>query len=335
MLSKQILKRNLTRRVFSSSLTEEAKEKKEANEERLSTLDNSNKLNFGIQIVPNQEVRIVEKFGEYHRTLSPGIHFLIPFMHRVKYTHSLKERMLKVDPQTCWTKDNVQVSINGNVFVQVNDPKKTSYSVEEPYSMIYQMAFSAMRAEVGLLELDDLLNQRDHINNAITSAIRPRTEEWGISLLGYEIQDIEPQREVLHDLTKQSKAERDRREAVKASEGERQVKINHSEGQMQATINDAKALAESKIMIAEAEARSKIIIAEAEAEAIRKTGIELINSSTGGPEAANFAIARGMTDAWHNIGKEGTTILLPNNPSDISSMVATALSTYKSINTGK
>jgi len=137
----------------------------------LKELDKSNRFNLGIQIVPNQEARVVEWFGKFNKVLTPGIHFLIPFVQRVSYTHSLKERMLRVEPQMCWTKDNVQVFINGNVFVQVEDPVKASYAVEQPYSMIYQMAFSTMRAEVGLLELDELLNNRDQINDAISTSI--------------------------------------------------------------------------------------------------------------------------------------------------------------------
>jgi regulator of protease activity HflC (stomatin/prohibitin superfamily) len=256
---------------------------------------------------------------------------LIPYLHRVKYTHSLKERMLRVQPQTCWTKDNVQVSINGNVFVQVSDPYKTSYNCEEPYSMIYQMAFSAMRAEVGLLELDDLLNQREHINKQISDAIRPRTKEWGINLLGYEIQDIEPQREVLEDLTKQSKAERDRREAVKASEGERQVKINHAEGHKQATVLRSEGDMQATINKAGADAKARVMIAEAEAEAINLTGVALMDEATGGPEAAKYNIAQNMTEAWTQMAGNSPTILLPQDPQNVASMVSSAFATYGKI----
>jgi regulator of protease activity HflC (stomatin/prohibitin superfamily) len=294
-------------------------------------LDSSNKSNFGIQIVPYQEVRVVETFGKYSKTLNAGIHLVIPIVQKIRYSHSLKERMLPVDPQTCWTQDNVQVSINGNVFVKVSDPFNASYNCEEPYSMIYQMAFSAMRAEVGLMELDDLLNQREHINEQITKAIRPRIIDWGIDLLGYEIQDIEPQREVLEDLTKQSKAERDRREAVKASEGERQVRINHAEGAKQAEILKSEGSMQATLNNATAEAEARIKLANAEAEAINMTGIALADEESGGPEAAKYNIAQKMAESWSNMAKNSPTILLPNEPNNVSSLVSQALATYNSI----
>lgn len=288
----------------------------------LRQLDLSDKVNLGIQIVPHQEARVVEWFGKFDKVLSPGIHLLIPFVQKVKYTHSLKERMLRVEPQMCWTKDNVQVYINGNVFVQVEDPVKASYSVEQPYSMIYQMAFSTMRAEVGLLELDDLLNNRDQINEAISTSIRPRTEEWGLKLIGYEIQDIEPQEEVLADLTKQSKAERDRREAVKASEGERQVLINRSEGEMQAITNKARAQADARVMIA-----------EAEATAIRKVTEELSKESAN--ETVRYNIAQEMSKAWTKMAENSPTILLPQDASNVNSLVAQAMGTYEFLKSHK
>lgn len=293
----------------------------ESLQKSLENLDNSSKLNFGIQIVPREEVRIVEKWGKFDRMLEPGFHFLVPFMHKVAYTHSLKERMIPIYAQNAWTKDNVQVSINGNVFVRVHGPMEASYNVETPYSMIYQMSFAAMRAEVGRLELDQLLDQREMINKHIADALRPRTENWGIVILGYEIQDINPQEEVLNDLTRQSRAERNRREAVNEAQGLKQSEILRSEAEMQAIQNKAYA-----------EANAIGIKAKAEAKAIELVGSALINKEMGGPESAKFVIAKDMTEAWKILASKGPTVLLPANPSNISKAVAEAMSTMDAIN---
>ncbi len=290
----------------------------------LKALDEKSKWNFGFQIVPNQEARIVERFGKYFKTLEPGLHFLIPVVDQVKYVHSLKEQMLPVDPQVAWTKDNIQVSINGNVFVKVQDPYKASYNVEQPYSMIFQMAYALMRREAGLLDFDDLLNNRNDINAKITNEIKPRTIEWGINLLGYEIQNIKPQAEVLDDLTRQSTAERKRREAVNESEGKRQVQINAAEGAKRAAELESEGRKIATINNAQGEAEAKLLIAKAQAESIRMVGEELANN----PEAAKFEIAQKMVFAWGELAKNSPTMILSKNPNDVSNLVTEAFAAY-------
>lgn len=293
--------------------------------ETLKKLDKNSKKNFVIQVVSNRETRIVERFGKFMRILEPGLHFLIPFVDKIKYVHSMKEQMLPVTPQVAWTEDNVQVTINGNVFVKVVDAYKASYNVERPYSMIFQMAIAEMRSIVGTLKLDDLLNQRDYINKKVTTAISPRTEPWGIRLLGYEIQDIAPQDEVLEDLTRQSRAERKRREEVNQSQGEREVQINRAEGSKRALELTSEGQKLATINNANAQAASKLVLAKAQAEAINLVGKALEDN----PEAARFEIAKEMTAAWRELAKNSPTLLLSKNPADVSNLVAEAFTTFK------
>ena len=297
------------------------------NSSLLKALDEQSKWNFGFQVVANQEARIVERFGKYSKTLVPGLHFLIPIVDRVKYVHSLKEQMLLVDPQVAWTKDNIQVSISGNVFVQVQDAYKASYNVEQPYSMIFQMAYSLMRREAGLLDFDDLLNNRNDINTKITNEIKPRTIEWGINLLGYEIQNITPQAEVLEDLTRQSTAERKRREAVNESEGKRQVQINEAEGAKRAAELQSEGRKIAAINVAQGEAEAKLLMAAAQAKSISMVGEELANN----PEAAKFEIAQKMVFAWGELAKNSPTMILSKNPNDVSNLVTEAFAAYDHI----
>ncbi len=316
----------------------------------LQALDEQTKRNFGIQIVPNQQVRVVERFGTYLKTLTAGIHMLIPGIDKVKYVHSLKEQMLPVDPQMAWTKDNIQVSINGNIFVQVEDPHKASYNVAQPYSMIFQMAYALMRREVALLDFDELLNNRNDINAKITGEIKPRIVPWGLKLLGYEIQNIKPQNEILEDLTRQSTAERKRREAVNESEGARQVKINTAEGykravelesegkrihianiaegEAQATRLKAQAQADATANIAAGEAQALRLKAEAQADAIRIIGEALRDN----PEAARFDVAQKMIGAWDTLANKSPTLILSKDPSNVKDLVAQAFATYQHVN---
>lgn len=291
----------------------------------LRQLDKKSKMNFGFQIVPTQETRIVERFGKFSRILEPGLHFLVPIVDQVKYVHSMKEQMLPVHPQVAWTEDNVQVTINGNVFVKVVDAKKASYNVEQPYSMIFQMAIAEMRSVVGMLKLDDLLNQRESINAKVTTAIKPRTIPWGIDLLGYEIQDIAPQREVLEDLTRQSRAERKRREDVNQSQGEREVQINRAEGAKRAIELSSEGEKLATINNAAAQAEAKLVLARAQAEAIRLVGKALEEN----PEAARFEVAKEMAAAWKELAKNSPTLLLSQDPSNVNNLVAQAFSTFK------
>ena len=272
-----------------------------------------------IRIVPQNEAYVVERLGKYNNTLLAGIHFLVPFIDRVAYKHSLKEFALDVPSQQAITRDNVALSIDGVLYMRIMDPQAASYGVENLVFAVSQLAQTSMRAEIGKLSLDDTFESRDNINAHITMAIDEASAAWGTKVLRYEVKDISPPRSILEEMEKQMAAERERRVAVTTSEGYRQAQINEAEGDKQAQILRAQGEAES-VMI-EADARAKAITAISEA----------INAD-GGTTAVAQQLAEQYVAAFGNLAREGTVALIPTDGSDVASVVGKAFTAFDTLN---
>ena len=281
-----------------------------------------------VQVVPQQSAYVVERLGRYHETLMAGLHFLVPMIDRVAYRHSLKEVPYDVDPQVCITRDNTQVQIDGILYYQVTDPRQASYGTSDFELAIEQLAKTALRSEAGKRDLDRLLEDRETINRTVVAALDEASLTWGVKVLRYEIKDIVPPDSVLRSIQLQITAEREKRAKIAESEGERQKEINLAEGEKQAAIAMSEGEMTAAINKARGEAEAVRLVAEATADAIRQVAAAI--SSPGGMEAVNLKVAEQYVGAFGNIAKQGTTLIVPGNMADISSLVATALKVVKS-----
>lgn len=285
------------------------------------------------RIVPQKVAFIVERLGKYAKTLDAGFHILIPFLDRVAYKHSLKEVAVDVESQTCITKDNISVEVDGVLYLQVIDPVKASYGIDNYMFASSQLAQTTMRSEIGKLDLDRTFEEREAINSAIIQAVDKASDPWGIKITRYEIKNITPPKSVKDALEKQMRAEREKRAAIAESEGERQAKINVAEGDKQEAI--AKSEGEKQKRINEAEGRAKEIMLVAKATS---EGIKMIASSIkqpGGSQAVNLRVAEQYIKEFGNLAKINNTMIIPQSLSDVSGWIATATSVIENVKAGK
>lgn len=285
------------------------------------------------RIVPQKVAFIVERLGKYAKTLDAGFHILIPFLDRVAYKHSLKEVAVDVESQTCITKDNISVEVDGVLYLQVIDPVKASYGIDNYMFASSQLAQTTMRSEIGKLDLDRTFEEREAINSAIIQAVDKASDPWGIKITRYEIKNITPPKSVKDALEKQMRAEREKRAAIAESEGERQSKINVADGEKQEAI--AKSEGEKQKRINEAEGRAKEIMLVAKATS---EGIKMIASSInqpGGSEAVNLRVAEQYIKEFGNLAKINNTMIIPQSLSDVSGWIATATSVIENVKAGK
>lgn len=273
-------------------------------------------------IVPQQEARVVEWLGKYRRTLDAGWHILIPFVETVRYRHSLKEIAVDIPEQMCITKDNVQVGVDGIIYMKVLDPARASYGIHDYGFAITQLAQTALRSEIGKIELDKTFEERGHINNMVVSELDKATDPWGIKVLRYEIKNINPPHDVVAAMEKQMRAEREKRAVILASEGERDAKINAAEGDKQQVIKASEAKRQQQINEAQGEAEAILSVAEATAEGIKKIASAI--GANGGMEAMQLRVAEQYVSEFGKIAKAGNTIVLPTNMNDLGSAVALA-----------
>ncbi|MEQ8623861.1 MAG: SPFH domain-containing protein [Vicingaceae bacterium] len=280
-----------------------------------------------IKIVPQRSAFVVERFGKYRTTLLAGFHIIIPFVDKVAYKHTLKEQVIDVMAQTCITKDNISVEVDGVLYLQVMDAHKASYGIDNYPFASTQLAQTTMRSIIGRMELDKTFEEREHINSTIVEAVDKASDPWGIKVTRYEIKNITPPQSIKDAMEKQMRAEREKRATIATSEGERQAIMNRADGDRQELIATSEGEKQKRINEAEGQAAEILSVAEATAEGIRK--IALAIQDKGGHEAVNLRVAEQYIEQFGKLAKEGNTIILPSDLTDVSSLVATATSVIK------
>jgi regulator of protease activity HflC (stomatin/prohibitin superfamily) len=274
-------------------------------------------------VVPQQSAFVVERLGRYRATLDAGFHILLPFIDAIRYRHSLKESAVDIPEQICITKDNVQVHVDGVLYLKVMNPERASYGVTDYLFAISQLAQTTLRSEIGKIDLDRTFEERMHINVQIVNELDKATEPWGIKVLRYEIKNITPPADVLAAMEKQMRAEREKRALILTSEGQRDAAINNAEGEKQQVIKASEAKKQQQINEAEGQASAILAVAEATAEGIRKVA-EAINLP-GGFEAVQLRVAEQYIGQFGQLAKESNTLVLPANAADVGSMIALAM----------
>ena len=278
-------------------------------------------------IVPQKTAYIVERLGKYRCTLDAGFHILVPFFDRVAYRHTLKEQAIDVPPQECITKDNIAVSVDGIIYVQVMDPAKASYGIGNYLFATTQLAQTTMRSEMGKLDLDRSFEERTSINAAIVAAVDKASDPWGIKVTRYEIKNITPPRTIRDAMEKQMRAEREKRAMIAESEGERQAKINRAEGERQEAIALSEGERMRKINEAEGKAKEILLVAEAQAEGIRQVAAAI--GAEGGLESVNMQLAQQYLTQFGNLAKAGNTMIIPSDLADVAGVIKACTSIVK------
>jgi regulator of protease activity HflC (stomatin/prohibitin superfamily) len=284
-----------------------------------------------IKIVPQQHAWVVEKLGKYDRTLTPGLKFVVPFIERVAYKHSLKEVPLDVPSQVCITRDNTQLQVDGIIYFQVTDPMRASYGSSNYISAITQLAQTLLRSVIGKMELDKTFEERDHINLAVVASLDEAASNWGVKVLRYEIKDLTPPAAIPHSMQAQITAEREKRALIAASEGRKQEQINIATGEREAFIARSEGQRQAEINKAQGEAAAIVAVADATAEAIRKIA-EAIRSP-GGEQAVQLKVAEKAVDAYAQLAQKNNTMIVPGNMTEVSALIGTAMALMKSRNT--
>jgi len=273
-----------------------------------------------VRIVPEQQAWIVEEFGKYSRTLGAGLHIVIPVLRKVAYKHTLKEEVNDVLPQVCITQDNVQVEVDGVLYLKVVDPVKCSYGIENYRWATAQLAQTTMRSEIGKIPLDKTFSEREAINASIVKSIDAASEPWGIKVTRYEIRDIEPAPSVIEAMEKQVEAERFKRAEILQSEGEKEARINSSKGEREEAINLSRGERQKRINEAEGRARSIEIVTEANAEGIRQIGAAI--GKPGGKNAVTMQITQQYLDQLGRILEVSDVQVLPLESAQLQSGLA-------------
>ncbi len=288
---------------------------------------------LGIKIVPQQQAWVVENLGRFDKVLQPGLNFLIPFIQKVGYRHSLKEEAIDVQRQAAITKDNVTLNIDGILYVRIVDAKAASYGVNDPYYALSQLAQTTMRSEIGKITLDKTFEERESLNVNIVKSINEAAQAWGIQCMRYEIKDIEPPKSVLQAMELQVAAERKKRADILESEGHREAQINISEAAKRQIVLNSEAVQIDQVNRARGEAEAILAVAEATASGIKQVALAM--QEKGAEHAIALKVAEKYVDAFSQLAKQGTTILLPANTGDVGGMVAQALSVFKTVSDNK
>ena len=281
------------------------------------------------QIVPQRSAYVVERLGKYAKTLEAGFHLLIPFVDRIAYRHTMKEEAIDVDRQACVTKDNIQVVVNGVIYLQVVDPKAASYGIADYRYAATQLAQTTLRSVVGKIDLDKTFEERDAINTQVVAALDEAAKPWDVKVMRYEIADIELPATILDALEKQMRAERERRAVVAQSEGEREAKINVSEGIKQETINLSEADKQRQINEAEGKARQIELVAQATADGLRLVADAI--TTPGGKDAVALRVAEQYVNEFGKLAKTNNTMILPAELSNIGAAVAAITKTLDTV----
>lgn len=278
-------------------------------------------------VVDQQYEYVIERLGKYRTTLEAGFHVLVPFFDKVAYKRSLKEESIDIPAQTCITADNVSMEIDGCLYLQVINSRQSAYGIDNYHFAVAQMAQTSLRSAIGKISLDNTFEARETLNRQVVEALDEASQNWGVKVLRYEIKDIQPPRSVLDAMEKQMKAEREKRAEIAKSEGERQSMINRAEGERAEAIARSEGEKTRRINEAEGQAQEILKVAEATAEGIRRVAESL--SVPGGQDAANLEVAKKYLDQFGKLAKENNTMIVPANLADVSSMVATVMTTLE------
>ncbi len=278
-------------------------------------------------VVPQQSAYVVERLGRFSGVLSAGFHLLVPFFDVIRYKHSLKEIALDIPAQVCITRDNVQVGVDGILYLKVLNPERASYGISDFGFAITQLAQTTLRSEVGKIDLDRTFEERMNINQSIVAELDKASEAWGVKVLRYEIKNITPPHDVLAAMEKQMRAEREKRAVILTSEGQRDAAINEAEGQKQQVIKASEARKQQQINEAEGEAAAILAVASATAEGIRQVADAI--RQPGGVEATQLRVAEQYVSQFGELAQKSTTMILPANVSDVAGMVAMASKVFK------
>ncbi|HEX6018865.1 MAG TPA: stomatin-like protein [Burkholderiaceae bacterium] len=284
------------------------------------------------KIVPQQHAWVVERLGRYDRTLTPGLKFVIPFVERVGYKHSLKEIPLDVPSQVCITKDNTQLQVDGILYFQITDAMRASYGSSNYVVAITQLAQTTLRSVIGKMELDKTFEERSAINAAVVSALDEAALNWGVKVLRYEIKDLTPPTEILRSMQAQITAEREKRALIAASEGRRQEQINIATGEREAFIARSEGEKQAEINKAQGEATAITAVAEATAGAIRQIAAAI--QQPGGEQAVQLKVAERAVDAYQQLAKTNNTMIVPGNMTEVATLIGTAMALMKGVGKG-
>jgi regulator of protease activity HflC (stomatin/prohibitin superfamily) len=274
-------------------------------------------------VVPQQSAYVVERLGRFSGTLGAGFHILIPFFDVIRYRHSLKESAVDIPAQVCITRDNVQVQVDGVLYLKILNPERASYGIADYMFAISQLAQTTLRSEVGKIDLDRTFEERTNINTSVVAELDKATEPWGVKVLRYEIKNITPPADVLAAMEKQMRAEREKRAVILTSEGQRDAAINNAEGAKQETIKASEARKQQQINEAEGQASAILAVATATAEGIRR--VADATRVEGGTEAIQLRVAEQYIGEFGRVIHNADTIILPANVADVASMITTAM----------
>ena len=280
-----------------------------------------------IKVVPQQNAWVVERLGKYHATLTPGLNFLVPFVDRLAYKHSLKEIPLDVPSQVCITKDNTQLTVDGILYFQVTDAMRASYGSSNFIVAITQLAQTTLRSVIGRMELDRTFEERGIINSSVVQALDEAALNWGVKVLRYEIKDLTPPAVILHAMQAQITAEREKRALIAASEGRRQEQINIATGAREAAIARSEGEKQAEINKAAGEAAAITAVADATADAIRKIAHAI--QQPGGDQAVQLKVAEKAVDAYALLAQKNNTMIVPGNMTEVAGLIGTAMALMK------
>ena len=276
-----------------------------------------------VKVVPQQHAWVVERLGKYNTTLAPGLSFLVPFIDRVAYRHSLKEIPLDVPSQVCITRDNTQLQVDGILYFQVTDPMRASYGSSNYEMAITQLAQTTLRSVIGKMELDRTFEERETINAQVVMALDEAARTWGVKVLRYEIKDLTPPAEILRSMQQQITAEREKRGLIAASEGRKQEQINIATGEREASIARSEGLRQAEINKAQGEAAAITAVADATADAIRKIAAAI--QQPGGEQAVQLKVAEKAVDAYAHLAQKNNTMIVPGHMGEVAGLIGTAM----------
>jgi regulator of protease activity HflC (stomatin/prohibitin superfamily) len=278
-------------------------------------------------VVPQQHAFVVERLGRFSGVLHAGFHILVPFMDVIRYRHILKEVAIDIPAQVCITRDNVQVGVDGILYMKVMDPERASYGIHDYGFAITQLAQTNLRSEIGKIDLDRTFEERMNINASVVTELDKASEAWGVKVLRYEIKNITPPQDVLAAMEKQMRAEREKRAVILTSEGQRDAAINNAEGEKQQVIKASEARRQQQINEAQGQAEAILAVASATASGIRQVADAI--RQPGGMEATQLRVAEQYVNEFGNLAQKTNTLILPANVADVASMVSVAMRVFQ------